>query len=69
VEGFGYEKTIQELNELYPAGDADAMDDEDSLGENVLKLIRDMVECKSAIAALGSTIWYEHMFFSCRCLY
>jgi len=59
VEGFEYDKTVQELNELYPAGDADDMDDEGLLNVNVPKPIRDMVQFKCAIEALGSTIWYE----------
>jgi hypothetical protein len=63
VEGFGYDRTVQELNELYPAGD-DGMDNEDVLSENVPKPIRDMIAYKGAIEALGSTIWCEHL--SCR---
>jgi DNA mismatch repair protein MSH6 len=59
VEGFGYEKTIQELNELYPTDDSDAMmDDDTSMGENIPESIREMADSKSAIEALGSMVWY-----------
>jgi DNA mismatch repair protein MSH6 len=57
VEGFGYDQTIQQLNQLYPVEDADAMDEDDSLNANVPQSIREMAGCKSAIEALGSMIW------------
>ena len=61
VEGFNYEQTIQQLNELYPADGDDAMEDDELLNENVPKSIRDMVGCQGAITALGSMIWYAVM--------
>ena len=55
MEGFGYDKTLSELRSLYAANGEDAMDDDDySL---VPAAIRDMLECKSAIEALGSMMW------------
>ncbi|KAH8084332.1 DNA mismatch repair protein Msh6 [Cristinia sonorae] len=59
-EGMSYEKTLKELNKLYPAGDDDVeMDDNvHGLASNVPEAIRKMAGCKAAVEALGSMIWY-----------
>ncbi|KAA1472424.1 DNA mismatch repair protein Msh6 [Dentipellis sp. KUC8613] len=58
VEGFTFEKTMEELKTLYPSSDGDdAMDDDDEM-KNVPEAIKDMFVCKTAIEALGSMIWY-----------
>ena len=51
-EGFGYEKTLDELKEMYP-------DDEDEMeeGNGVPEAIKDMRGNKNAIEALGTMIW------------
>jgi len=58
VEGFGYDQTIQQLNEFYPVEDGDAMDEDELLNKNVPDSIKEMAGCKSAIQAMGSMIWY-----------
>lgn len=63
-EGFGYDQTLRELKELYPADEQDTVDESDELlGSAVPQSIRDMVECKSAIEALGAMIWYISPLF------
>ena len=59
MEGFDYDDTIRELNQLYPADEDDGMDGDHILNENVPKPIRDMVAYKGAIQALGGTIWCD----------
>lgn len=54
-EGFGYDRTVQELNALYPA-EHESMED-GILSEMVPQSIRDMLECKRTIEALGAMIW------------
>ncbi|KAJ3753736.1 muts domain V-domain-containing protein [Lentinula raphanica] len=59
VEGLGYDDTLEDLKARFPTdnemGDAD---DGQLLPESVPKSIRDMVDSKPAIEALGSMIWY-----------
>jgi DNA mismatch repair protein MSH6 len=59
-EGLGYEKTLKEVKELYPAkvNEDENMDDGDGLGQSVPQGIRDMILYKGAIEALGGMIWY-----------
>lgn len=66
VEGFGYDVTLQELKTLYPADDDENMDDDAILSESVPESIRSMVDCKNAITALGSMIWYVGTLFVCE---
>jgi DNA mismatch repair protein MSH6 len=60
-EGFGYQETLTELKQLYPDDegddDADMEEREATLSKTVPKSIRDMVDSKGAIEALGSMIW------------
>ena len=65
-EGFSYEKTLQELKELYPTPESEEeMDDDDEIDQckklgltkAVPEAIRKMIGCKGAIEALGSMIW------------
>ncbi|KAI0295767.1 muts domain V-domain-containing protein [Russula brevipes] len=56
VEGFGYDETLSELKTLYAANSQDAMDDDDYNG--LPTAIRDMIESKNVIEALGSMMWY-----------
>jgi DNA mismatch repair protein MSH6 len=57
VEGFNYEKTLQELKTLYPASDEDDDMDDQVLPSSVPKAIREMLGSKTAIEALGALIW------------
>lgn len=60
VEGFGYDKTLEELKTLYPVdeGQDEQMEDDSSLlPESVPESIREMADCRNAIKALGSMIW------------
>ncbi|THH32610.1 hypothetical protein EUX98_g1558 [Antrodiella citrinella] len=59
-EGMDYDKTVQELNSLYPTGedDADMDDNVHGLSSSVPEAIRTMIGCKAAVEALGSMIWY-----------
>lgn len=52
-EGFGYEKTLTELKEMY-ADDPDEMEE----GNGIPGVIRDMMGNKEAMEALGSMIWW-----------
>ena len=61
VEGFDYDRTLLELKELYPADDDEDMDDDAELSKNIPESIREMVDCKNAITALGSMIWYVNV--------
>ncbi|CAA7264271.1 unnamed protein product [Cyclocybe aegerita] len=64
VEGFKYEETLDELKSIYPPGPGEdvTMDESDAsyavLPESVPLPIRNMVEERLAIEALGSMIWY-----------
>ena len=58
VEGLKYDETLKELKKLYPADDDEDMDDDADLSKNVPESIREMADCKNAITALGSMIWY-----------
>ena len=61
MEGFGYDKTLNELKSLYDANGEDIMDDDDySLFPTA---IRDMLGCKNAIEALGSMMWCVVIIF------
>ncbi|KAF7971488.1 hypothetical protein HWV62_20944 [Athelia sp. TMB] len=58
-EGFNYEKTLEELKEMYPADEDAEMGDEDAvLSASVPESIRGMATCKDTMRALGSMIWY-----------
>ena len=59
-EGFRYERTIKELRALYPTEKEtmDADGQEYVLGSSVPQSIRDMLECKNAVEALGLMIWF-----------
>ncbi|KAL4256940.1 DNA mismatch repair protein [Pleurotus pulmonarius] len=61
VEGFSYEETIEQLKKIYQSdGEDDTMEEDDSHGlpSSVPPSIREMVDFKTAIEALGSMIWY-----------
>ena len=61
VEGFKYNKTLDELKVIYCTGEDVVVEDEDdpcALPETVPKAIREMARDKLAIEALGSMIWY-----------
>lgn len=60
VEGFGYDKTMNELRALYPVeADDERMEDADAiLPHSVPEPIREMADSKEAMEALGSMIWY-----------
>ncbi|KDQ58666.1 hypothetical protein JAAARDRAFT_193200 [Jaapia argillacea MUCL 33604] len=63
-EGFGYDKTLKEVKQLYAhSEDVEAMEEdedngEDGLGANVPEAIRSMADSRNAIEALGAMIWY-----------
>ncbi|KAN0131698.1 DNA mismatch repair protein Msh6 [Lactarius tabidus] len=56
VEGFGYDKTLDELKALYGTSGEEAMDDDDF--GLIPTAIRDMLGYTNAIEALGSMMWY-----------
>lgn len=57
-EGFDYDQTLLELNDLYPAEAQDEMECEDEvLSQSVPQSIRDMLGYKDAIVALGAMVW------------
>ncbi|KIJ62178.1 hypothetical protein HYDPIDRAFT_158442 [Hydnomerulius pinastri MD-312] len=60
VEGFSYEQTIKELNEMFSssADEEAAMDEDGVLNAAVPQSIKDMAGCKSAMEALGAMAWY-----------
>ncbi|KAI5996268.1 DNA mismatch repair protein Msh6 [Pisolithus albus] len=59
VEGYTFEQTIKELNEIFSEGTEDGMMCTDSeLTSSVPQSIRDMAGCKTAIEALGAMTWY-----------
>jgi len=65
VEGFGYDKTLEELDILYPPAQATEEDDEEEvMGDTekgdeggIPESIRSMIDSRHAIEALGSMIW------------
>ena len=59
VEGFSYDKTLDELKMLYPADDEVDEDPEEEGLSGVPDAIRSMLSCRTAIEALGSMIWSE----------
>lgn len=59
VEGFSYDKTLDELKLLYPADDGVDEDPEEEGLSGVPDAIRSMLSCRTAIEALGSMIWSE----------
>ncbi|KAI6019884.1 muts domain V-domain-containing protein [Pisolithus orientalis] len=59
VEGYTFEQTIKELNEIFSEGaEDDGMCAETELSSSVPQSIRDMTGCKTAIEALGAMSWY-----------
>ena len=67
-----FEKTLEELNVLYPAGEDDhEMDDNvHGLSSSVPEAIRTMAGCKAAVEALGSMIWcVSHSIGEMACMY
>ncbi|KAF8259998.1 muts domain V-domain-containing protein [Lactarius quietus] len=56
VEGFGYDKTLEELKALYGTSGEETMDDDDF--GLIPTAIRDMLGYANAIEALGSMMWY-----------
>lgn len=62
MEGFKYDKAIDELKSLFPSSSEDAMDEDgddndDILPSSVPDSIRQMSHDRPAIEALGSMIW------------
>ncbi|EMD35324.1 hypothetical protein CERSUDRAFT_124668 [Gelatoporia subvermispora B] len=59
-EGLTYDKTLEKLNELYPAGedDIEMNDSPRHLNNAVPDAIREMAGHKASVEALGSMIWY-----------
>jgi DNA mismatch repair protein MSH6 len=55
VEGFGYDKTLDELKALYGTSGEETMDDDDF--GLIPTAIRDMLGYTNAIEALGSMMW------------
>lgn len=51
-EGFQYEDALKEVKKLYPDTDDDIEE-----GSSIPDAIREMLDSKSAIEALGSMIW------------
>ena len=61
VEGFGYDKTLDELKALYGTSGEETMDDDDlSL---IPTAIRDMLGYTNAIEALGSMMWCVELVY------
>lgn len=59
VEGYTFEQTIKELNEIFSEGMEDGMMCTDGeLSSSVPQSIRDMAGCKTAVEALGAMTWY-----------
>ncbi|KAH9003357.1 DNA mismatch repair protein Msh6 [Lactarius hatsudake] len=56
VEGFGYDRTLDELKDLYGTSSEETMSDDDYGA--IPTAIRDMLGYKNAIEALGSMMWY-----------
>ena len=55
VEGFGYDRTLDELKALYGTSGEETMDDD---GYSAIPTaIRDMLGYRNAIEALGSMMW------------
>jgi DNA mismatch repair protein MSH6 len=65
VEGFGYDETLSELKTLYAANGQDTTDDDDYNG--LPTAIRDMIESKNVIEALGSMMWCAVIIFWSKC--
>lgn len=55
VEGFDYDKTLEELKTLYPS-DEEEMED-GVLPSTVPEAIRKMLSSKTSVEALGAMIW------------
>ncbi|KAH7923446.1 DNA mismatch repair protein Msh6 [Leucogyrophana mollusca] len=58
VEGFTYEQTVKELNEMFTGEEDDASMEDGVLVDTVPQGIRDMAGCKTAMEALGAMAWY-----------
>jgi hypothetical protein len=57
-EGFNYDQALTELKTLYPADEPDGMDDDgETLNGTLPQSVRDMIDCKGAMEALGAMIW------------
>jgi len=57
VEGFSYDQTLQQLKALFPPGEDEDMEDDNSLPSSVPESIREMVPYPKAVEALGNMIW------------
>ncbi|EGO03735.1 hypothetical protein SERLA73DRAFT_119383 [Serpula lacrymans var. lacrymans S7.3] len=58
VEGFPYDQTIKELNNMFAGDEDEDVDGEEALNSAVPEGIKDMAGCRDAIEALGATLWY-----------
>ncbi|KAI6129543.1 muts domain V-domain-containing protein [Pisolithus croceorrhizus] len=59
VEGYTFEQTIKELNEIFSDGtEDDSVCTDSELSSSVPQSIRDMAGCRTAIEALGAMTWY-----------
>ncbi len=60
-EGYGYDATLKALDELFPkASDDDAMEEDGDSLRNIPDGIRQMLDSKVAVEAIGAMIWYAH---------
>lgn len=57
MEGFSYDQTLQQLKALFPPGEDEDMEDDNSLASSVPESIREMVPYPKAVEALGNMIW------------
>ncbi|KAG8891562.1 DNA mismatch repair protein msh6, partial [Tulasnella sp. 417] len=57
TEGYDYDGTLKALEEMFPAGDDDAME-EDVFSGSIPEGIRQMMGSRVAMEAIGTMIWY-----------
>ncbi|KIO19597.1 hypothetical protein M407DRAFT_30749 [Tulasnella calospora MUT 4182] len=58
TEGYDYDGTLQALEEMFPAGDENAMEEDDVLSPSIPEGIRQMMGSRVAMEAIGAMIWY-----------
>ncbi|KAG8973234.1 DNA mismatch repair protein msh6 [Tulasnella sp. 425] len=59
TEGYDYDGTLKALEETFPAGDENAMEEDDVFSSNIPEGIRQMMDSRVAIEAIGAMIWLE----------
>ncbi|KAG8987176.1 DNA mismatch repair protein msh6, partial [Tulasnella sp. 427] len=58
TEGYNYDGTIKALEEMFPTGEEDAMEEDGATPSNIPHGIQQMLGSRVAVEAIGGMIWY-----------